>query len=162
MVATTPHRPKKLIVPDVTGLNREDAAIVLRNAGFQSPKIHMTEDYAPPDTVVRQYPIKGQLVPSETEVVFYVSRKSFLDYLPSAYRATGPGTDSDFLRNFLWIFQHITDSLNRTIDRVHRQFSPFSADESFLPWLAQWVGVSLDQDWPVEKKRAMVRAAAEL
>lgn len=36
------------------------------------------------------------------------------------------------------------------------------APEDFLRWLAHWVGVELDERWPVERQRAFVAAAIDL
>lgn len=155
-------RRQKLVVPDVTGLHWENAAIQLRNEGFGVHRVHYTEAYDPIDTVVAQSPLKGQIASSDDVVVLHVSKRSLVRFLPSIYQTTGAGTDPEFVRNFLWIFHTLSDTVSRRVDRVHRQFSPYSADEEFLPWLAQWVSITLDADWPPVKKRQMIRSAAEL
>ena len=47
----------------------------------------------------------------------------------------------------------------------HRQLpaylDPALTPEDFLDWLAGWVGVLLDETWPIERRRAFVAVAAE-
>jgi len=155
-------RRQRLVVPDVVGLQWENAVTHLRNEGFVKHRVHYTEAYQAVDTVVSQVPLKGQIAASDDEVVLHVSKRSLVRFLPSVYQSTGTGNGPEFTRNFLWIFQTIFESVSRRIDRMHEQFSPYSADPEFLPWLAQWVAVSVDADWPTVKKRKIIRSAAEL
>lgn len=155
-------RRQKLVVPDVVGLQWENALAHLRNEGFVNHRVHYAEAYQPVDTVVSQVPLKGQIASSDDEIVLHVSKRSFVRFLPSVYQSTGSGANPDFVRNFLWIFHQIWDSISRHVDRMHQQFSPYTADPEFLPWLSQWVAITLDADWPTVKKRKILRSAAEL
>ena len=157
-----PRRHHRLVVPDVVGLHWENAKVLLEQQGFPTPQLYYTEAYQPEDTVVSQEPIKGQIARASAPVTLHISKQSLVRFLPSAYQSTDSGVDPHFLRRFLWIFQEIFDSVSRRIDRVHEQFSPLTADEDFLPWLAQWVALTLDADWPDVKKRQMIRSSAEL
>ena len=156
------RRRQRLVVPDVVGLHWENARILLEQEGFPSPVVRYAEAYQRADTVVSQVPLKGQISSADQPVVLHVAKQSLLRFLPAAYQTTDSGVDPDFLRRFMWIFQEISDSFTTKIDRMHEQFSPLTADEDFLPWLAQWVALTLDSDWPNVKKRQMIRSAAEL
>lgn len=46
-----------------------------------------------------------------------------------------------------------------TLDCLDAYLDPGRAPEDFLPWLASWVGVSLAESWPAERKRAVVATA---
>jgi phage tail-like protein len=46
-----------------------------------------------------------------------------------------------------------------TLDSLEAYVSPRLAPEDFLPWLASWVGVTLADSWPLERKRQIVAEA---
>lgn len=79
-----------------------------------------------------------------------------LDYLPALYR-----TDL-FLARFLLIFQSLLEPIEQTIDHTHLYLDPGLAPASFLPWLAQWVGLSLDPTLEEPRQRELIRQAVEL
>jgi len=79
-----------------------------------------------------------------------------LDYLPALYR-----TDA-FLARFLLIFQSIVDPIEQTIDNTDLYLDPGMAPTSFLPWLAHWVGITLDPGLDVPRQRELIRQAVEL
>jgi phage tail-like protein len=88
--------------------------------------------------------------PADTEV------SSYLQYLPAIYR------DDIFLGRFLCIMENILKPIEGTIDNIAGYFDPYLTPEGFLPWLASWVGLTQDESWPLERRREMVRHAAEL
>lgn len=49
-----------------------------------------------------------------------------------------------------------------TLDCLDAYFDPALTPLDFLDWLAGWVGVALDQNWPEERRRALVRRSGEL
>ncbi len=79
-----------------------------------------------------------------------------LAYLPSIY------ADDPFLGSFLNIFDSIWLPLERQIDQLYAYFDPRLTPAEFLPWLATWVDLTLDENWPVERRRALIRRAADL
>jgi phage tail-like protein len=84
------------------------------------------------------------------------SMSSYLQYLPVCYQ------DDDFLGHFLLIFESILDPIERTIDQIDHYFDPYLAPEPLLPWLASWVDLVLNENWPVERRRTLIGRAAEL
>ncbi len=52
--------------------------------------------------------------------------------------------------------------LEKTIGALHRYFDPAKTDEEFLPWLANWVALSLRADWDLDTKRAFIREVVGL
>lgn len=154
-------RRHKTVIPDVVGLTWENACVTLANAGFASPRAHFEESYAPVDEIIAQEPPGGHLTGRDTVATLRVSKQSLVQFLPSAYRER-PSAEGRFLRQFLWVFQHIFEGVSRKVDGVHLQLSPRTADEGFLPWLGQWLAVTLDADWPQEKKRRVLLSAAAL
>jgi len=49
-----------------------------------------------------------------------------------------------------------------TLDCLDAYVDPHLAPEDFLWWLAGWVGITLDENWPAERARAAVAQAVEL
>ena len=83
-------------------------------------------------------------------------QSSYLDYLPALYR------DDEFMGQFLLIFESIMKPVENTIDNISLYFDPIMTTESLLPWLASWLGLTLDPTWPEERRRELVKSAAEL
>jgi phage tail-like protein len=59
-------------------------------------------------------------------------------------------------------FDEILAPAVNTIDNLTAYLDPALTPDDFLDWLAGWVGVLLDETWPVERRRAFVAVAAEL
>ena len=53
-------------------------------------------------------------------------------------------------------------SVDDKLDVLQTYFDPYEAPEGFVEWLAHWSAMVLDMDWPLEKKRAIVKKAVEL
>ena len=153
---------RKRVVPDLVGLDIDNAQVVLHNAGFPPGQVHFSESYEPENSVVSQEPSRGQMVDGDTVIRLHVAKPNLARHLPSIYQMTGLGVESEFLRRYLWIFHHLFESLTRKIDRIDKTFRPLEVQEELLPWLASWLALTLDPDWPVERKRKLIRRAAEL
>ncbi len=153
---------KRAPVPDVQGLNLDNARVVLRSAGFEFTRVHYVEDYADEFTVVEQMPRSGLLVPKDTEVTLQVSRQSLVGFLPRVFQQTEMEGGGTFLRGFLNIIQHVYDSHAVRTKRLHELFDPRTTDPDFLPWLGSWLAISLNPDWTVLQRRKMLMAATQL
>lgn len=81
---------------------------------------------------------------------------SYLQYLPPLYQ------DDEFLGRFLLIFESILDPIERTVDQINHYFNPQLTPEPLLPWLASWVDVVLNEKWPLDRRRMLIKQAAEL
>lgn len=81
---------------------------------------------------------------------------SYLQYLPAPYQA------DLFLGRFLLIFEAILGPIEQTIDMLVHYFDPRLTPAEFLPWLASWVGVELDENWPLARRRDLVYWAVTL
>ncbi len=49
-----------------------------------------------------------------------------------------------------------------TLDNLDAYFDPSLAPADFVEWLAEWVGLSLDENWPPDRRRALVAEAVRL
>jgi phage tail-like protein len=83
-------------------------------------------------------------------------QSSYLKYLPAFLGG------NEFLGRFLLIFEHILTPVDRQIDQLYEYFDPRLAPPDFLPWLASWLGLVLDERWPEGQRRELIRAAVEL
>jgi len=154
-------RARKAPVPELTGLRIEVAEKVVRAAGFAGVRVHFQESYDPTGTVVAQDPPRGGLLETEGHVRLHVSKPSLVRYLPGVFRPRTPN-DRTFLREYLWIFQHVFDGVTRKIDNLHEMFNPYTTPPEFLPWLASWFAISFDEGMPEARRRRILREATQL
>lgn len=150
-------------MPEVAGISLENARLMLRNAGFDPERVRVRyqEAYRPADEVTGQIPAAGTLIAVDEPVELTVSRRSLLHSLPQVFQKA----DRDgghFLREFLWLFDSLAADIQRKLDRIHEYFDPREAQPEFLDWLASWVALTLDQGWPEERKRKLIRKAIEI
>jgi len=80
----------------------------------------------------------------------------WLRYLPGLYH------DDEFVGGLLQLFESIWAPLDRQIDQIHSYFDPRLAPPAYLPWLATWVDLVLDENWPTARRRQLIRNAADL
>jgi phage tail-like protein len=148
-------------MPDVVGLPLRKARLLVQNTGLVVDAVTFQESYETRDTVLQQKPMRGQMVYAGDKVTLTVSRESYVKWLPSIYqRADINGRN--FYRDFLWIIQHLFGSIEEILDVIHQYFDPYESPEKYLPWLASWSAMVLEEDWPLEKKRRLIRKAIEL
>jgi len=96
------------------------------------------------------------LVTTEIETTPAGGQIDFLKYLPSQY------SESEFMGRFLKIFESISGPLEGMIDNLAFYLDPNYAPEELLPWLATWMRVGLDEKWPLERRRELVKSAGTL
>ena len=77
----------------------------------------------------------------------------YLRYLPELY------SYDDFMNRFLMFFESFWKPVNQQISQVENYFDPDLAPESFLPWLASWVGMAIDDSFPKDRIRMLIRNA---
>ena len=76
--------------------------------------------------------------------------------LPALY------ADDDFTQRFVSAFDAVLAPIFVTLDCLPAYFDPLLAPEDFLDWLADWVGLVVDESWTVERRREVVSHAVEL
>ncbi len=79
-----------------------------------------------------------------------------LQYLPAIYQG------SDFMGRFLHIFEEIVAPVEDVLDQTHLYFDPRTAPPSLLTWLASWIDLVLDENWPEAHRRELIRRGVEL
>jgi phage tail-like protein len=78
------------------------------------------------------------------------------EHLPAVYQ------EDWFAQRLLSAFDPVLAPVFSVLDNFHAYLDPALAPEDFLAWLAGWVGLTLDETWPVERCRALVFQAAAL
>lgn len=110
----------------------------------------------------------GSATPALKNVKVYYPRASSLQYLPAVYREDP--VSADFTARFLSIFDTLRGITSSQITDIAHYFDPKAtpanppnvAGNDFLSWLAGWLGLSLQNNWPVWKRRELVRQAHRL
>jgi phage tail-like protein len=80
----------------------------------------------------------------------------YLRYLPALYQ------ESDFIGRFLLIFEAIWEPLERRQDQIAAYFDPRTCPAEFLPWLASWLEVPLEANWPEHRRRHLLAEGMHL
>jgi phage tail-like protein len=78
------------------------------------------------------------------------------DRLPSMY------LEDSLVQRMTTAFDEVLAPIFSSLDNLEAYVDPELAPEDFLLWLGDWVGLALDESWPVERRRAVLSAAAGL
>lgn len=127
----------------------------------------------------------------DDEIVLHVPVTGYLRFLPGVFQGGAPiarrdivkasevslrrwgvqdevtttevrGVDADAMRRFLSIFQHQMTGIVDRISAISSLTDPLTCDPNFLPWIASWVGFTLDEGLPLHQQRELVRRAIRL
>ncbi len=66
------------------------------------------------------------------------------------------------LQSFLTGFDEVLAPIFSTLDCQDAYFDARLTPPDFLEWLGGWVGMTLDEHWPLDRRRALVQRAVEL
>src|SRR4051812_15999332 len=117
-------------MPELTGLPLRKAKLLVENAGLKVDAILFQESYEERNTVLAQKPARGQMIYVGEKVTLSVSRESYAKWLPSIYQRSDV-TGRNFLRDLLWITQHLFGQIEDTLDIIHTYFDPNETPEEF-------------------------------
>lgn len=99
----------------------------------------------------------GDEAASATASITLEAKSRYLKYLPAIY------TEQDELMGrFLMLFESFWRPIEQQIDLMPYVFDPKTVPQDLLPWLATWVDLSLNPQWPEEKRRRLLRQAVWL
>jgi phage tail-like protein len=76
--------------------------------------------------------------------------------LPAIYQ------DGMFITEFTGGLDQVVAPAMSVLDCLHAYIDPAVAPADFVAWLGGWVGVTLQEDWTLERRRTFVARAAEL
>jgi phage tail-like protein len=92
----------------------------------------------------------------EIATLAVLARGNYLQYLPAIYE------DDAFMGRFLMLFESFWAPIETQIDNLPCYFDPQMTPPEFLPWLASWIDLVLDEQWPEERRRQLLRSAVPL
>jgi phage tail-like protein len=99
----------------------------------------------------------GDVEDVSTGVAVAIAPKGhYLKYMPSIYR------EDDLMARFLMLFESFWAPIEGQITDIHYLFDPRITPAPLLPWLATWADLVLDQRWPEEKQRRLLRSIVSL
>jgi phage tail-like protein len=133
------YRVRKRILQDFPGFNEENISI------------HYVDSPYPHFTI-----LKSNYIKEKGLIEFEVSSGNPIRHLTSNYQ------NNEFLRGFLMIFQHIMNDTALVLDNLHEYFRPMESPASFLPVLADWLGIHLDTLGGEEEVRRFLQYAIPL
>jgi phage tail-like protein len=84
------------------------------------------------------------------------ARRYMRGALPAIYQ------EGDFGMRFVGALENLLDPVVGTLDSLPAHFSGDLANRRTLSLLAAWLGVELDESWPEDRQRELVRRASEL
>ncbi len=101
----------------------------------------------------------GSATPRVRTVMVERSTHGHLERLPRVFARD----DRDaFLDRYLTVLTGVVDDLDATAQRRHVLLDPRSVPQEALPWLASFVGLVLDERWPLPARRQLVAEATRL
>ena len=81
---------------------------------------------------------------------------------PLAHRLPGVLQEDDFLVRFLEAFDEALAPIFLSLDGLGAYVDPQLAPADFLDWLAQWVGIEVDEAWTIDQRREIVAGAVAM
>jgi phage tail-like protein len=84
------------------------------------------------------------------------TKSRYLQFLPAIYQA------DPVLERFLCIFEDMLLPIEDWLEQQGCYFDPMLTPGPFLPWLASWIDLALNENWPEERRRRLIRQGTEL
>lgn len=123
----------------------------LSRQGYSIGEIHFRES-----RIKRLTVIDVAVRPDLQKVDLVLAGGNPIQHLPSLYQK------NEFLRKFLWIFQHISYDITGTLDNIHSYFTPVDAPIEFVKWLASWFNMRVDFSDNEDRMRSLLQFAVPL
>lgn len=76
----------------------------------------------------------------------------YLEFLPSLYE------QDNFMGRFLMLFESFWAPIDQQISNIHNYFDPDLTPARFLPWLASWFDLTLDEFWNEAQQRELLNS----
>lgn len=95
---------------------------------------------------------KSHTVSTVTTTVAVYRAGKYLEYLPSLYE------QDNFMGRFLMLFESFLGPIDQQIANIHHYFDPDLTPTRFLPWLASWFDLTLDEFWSETQQRELLNS----
>ena len=96
------------------------------------------------------------ILAEETMTVSVWTKGRYLRHLPEIYE------QDELVARFLMLFESFWAPIETQIDNIRHYFDPGMTPDGFLPWLASWLGLELDERMSTERRRQLIRSAVSL
>lgn len=70
--------------------------------------------------------------------------------------------DDGFVRRFVAGLDSVLAPVLLDLDNLDAYLDPATAPADFVEWLSGWLGIALDENWPLQRQRSLVADAVEL
>ena len=97
----------------------------------------------------------GEVVAASSKATASVAlymRGRYVEHLPSLYE------QDNFMGRFLMLFESFWGPIDQQISGMHNYFDPDLTPARFLPWLASWFDLALDDNWNEEQQRELLNS----
>lgn len=101
----------------------------------------------------------GRSTPVVSQMRVEFDQETYLAHLPAIYRGKTPC--DDFLLRFLSLFETFFDQVESNIELLSALFDPSASPKEYLPWLAAWLALPLDEASTEEEQRRAIAQAFE-
>jgi phage tail-like protein len=88
----------------------------------------------------------------------YLPRLSYLRYLPAIYQENAESRE--FLERYLSLFETFYTQIDEF--SFTKYIDPHATPDGFLPWIASWLALAYDENWPKQNFRKLVQKAPQL
>jgi hypothetical protein len=92
----------------------------------------------------------------ETIPILVRAKGAYLRFLPAVYHR------DELMGRFLMLFESFWDPIEKQIAYMHDYLDPRMTPSEFLPWLASWFSLVLDDHCPEAQRRELIRQAVTL
>jgi phage tail-like protein len=92
----------------------------------------------------------------ETISITVLAKGKYLRHLPAMYHR------DDLMGRFLMLFESFWDPIEKQIAQIPAYFDPKMTPSDFLPWLASWFSLVLDERCAEPQRRELIRLATSL
>ncbi|MEO7145927.1 MAG: phage tail protein [Bryobacteraceae bacterium] len=99
----------------------------------------------------------GDATPSIEQIRVDFDHQTYLANLPAIYQK--PGACQDFLLRLLSLFESFNSENEAAIGRLPSLFDPQAAPVDYLPWLAGWLALRLEEGWDEATARRAIAQA---
>lgn len=102
----------------------------------------------------------GNNTPRIRRIRISYPHESYLRYLPAVYQQDP--ISRDITDRFMSLFESFNLDMEEQIGSITRLLDPISTRADFLPWLASWLGIVQDENWPEERFRELLSRSYSL
>lgn len=87
----------------------------------------------------------------------------YLAYLPAIFQQRTAAGQEPYLGQFLRPFENAFQTFDAALFDLERYFTPaLTTADDFLPWLATWIALLVDEEWDEDQRRQLLSEAVEL